>query len=178
MRKIILQKPKSFVALAVPKELIISNKMEHITNSVENSKNLFSQINNLIMESGDFKDISIENQNLAANSSLVIFENGNNNNSNSTINFTTAASEVQQNVTRQVHIPYILNGELYQIITQDGENVTVQCRHCPPDRVYRGSVRSTGNFHMHIKVIIVKIHRYCSCLYEIVFVISVVILTC
>lgn len=53
---------------------------------------------------------------------------------------------------RHVHIPYILNGELYQIQTQDGENVTVKCCHCPPDRVYRGSVRSTGNFHMHIKV--------------------------
>ncbi|KAM7346126.1 stand still [Cochliomyia hominivorax] len=52
---------------------------------------------------------------------------------------------------RHVHIPYILNGELYQIQTQDGENVTVKCCHCPPDRVYRGSVRSTGNFHMHIK---------------------------
>lgn len=56
-----------------------------------------------------------------------------------------------QNI-RHVHIPYILNGELYQIQTQDGENVTVKCCHCPPDRVYRGSVRSTGNFHMHIKV--------------------------
>lgn len=53
---------------------------------------------------------------------------------------------------RHVNIPYILNGELYQIQTQDGENVTVKCCHCPPDRVYRGSVRSTGNFHMHIKV--------------------------
>lgn len=35
---------------------------------------------------------------------------------------------------RHVHIPYILNGELYQIQTQDGENVTVKCCHCPPDR--------------------------------------------
>lgn len=59
-------------------------------------------------------------------------------------------SKIQQ--IRHVHIPYILNGELYQIQTQDGENVTVKCCHCPPDRVYRGSVRSTGNFHMHIKV--------------------------
>lgn len=58
----------------------------------------------------------------------------------------------QQPQLRHVHIPYILNGELYQIQTQDGENVTVKCCHCPPDRVYRGSVRSTGNFHMHIKV--------------------------
>ncbi|XP_061396514.1 myb-like protein AA [Musca vetustissima] len=57
----------------------------------------------------------------------------------------------QQQQLRHVHIPYILNGELYQIQTQDGENVTVKCCHCPPDRVYRGSVRSTGNFHMHIK---------------------------
>ncbi|XP_073845435.1 stand still [Musca autumnalis] len=57
----------------------------------------------------------------------------------------------QQQQFRHVHIPYILNGELYQIQTQDGENVTVKCCHCPPDRVYRGSVRSTGNFHMHIK---------------------------
>lgn len=48
-------------------------------------------------------------------------------------------------------IPYILNGELYTIITQHGDNVTVRCSSCPSDRVYRGSVRSTGNFHMHIK---------------------------
>lgn len=54
--------------------------------------------------------------------------------------------------SRNVHIPYILNGELFEIQTQDGENVTVKCCNCPPDRVYRGSVRSTGNFHMHIKV--------------------------
>uniref|UniRef100_A0A034WS56 Protein stand still n=2 Tax=Bactrocera dorsalis TaxID=27457 RepID=A0A034WS56_BACDO len=53
--------------------------------------------------------------------------------------------------SRNVHIPYILNGELFEIQTQDGENVTVKCCNCPPDRVYRGSVRSTGNFHMHIK---------------------------
>ncbi|XP_053963796.1 uncharacterized protein LOC128866823 [Anastrepha ludens] len=52
---------------------------------------------------------------------------------------------------RNIHIPYILNGELFEIQTQDGENVTVKCCNCPPDRVYRGSVRSTGNFHMHIK---------------------------
>ncbi|XP_055839259.1 protein stand still [Episyrphus balteatus] len=48
-------------------------------------------------------------------------------------------------------IPYILNGELYEILTQHGDNVTVRCSSCPADRVYRGSVRSTGNFHMHIK---------------------------
>ncbi|XP_055920970.1 protein stand still [Eupeodes corollae] len=48
-------------------------------------------------------------------------------------------------------IPYILNGELYKILTQHGDNVTVRCSSCPADRVYRGSVRSTGNFHMHIK---------------------------
>lgn len=60
--------------------------------------------------------------------------------------------EINKMQFRHVHIPYILNGELYQIQTQDGENVTVKCCHCPPDRVYRGSVRSTGNFHMHIKV--------------------------
>ncbi|XP_067633258.1 uncharacterized protein stil [Eurosta solidaginis] len=56
-----------------------------------------------------------------------------------------------ENTSRSIHIPYILNGELFEIQTQDGENVTVKCCNCPPDRVYRGSVRSTGNFHMHIK---------------------------
>lgn len=56
------------------------------------------------------------------------------------------------NHLERTHIPYILNGELYQIQTQDGEAVTVKCKHCPSDRVYRGSIRSTGNFHMHIKV--------------------------
>ncbi|XP_075168457.1 stand still isoform X2 [Haematobia irritans] len=60
-------------------------------------------------------------------------------------------SKKLEHQVRHVHIPYILNGELYQIQTQEGENVTVKCCHCPPDRVYRGSVRSTGNFHMHIK---------------------------
>ncbi|XP_001361416.3 protein stand still [Drosophila pseudoobscura] len=49
------------------------------------------------------------------------------------------------------HVPYILNGELYSIESQIGDNVVVKCCNCPPDRVYRGSVRSTGNFHMHIK---------------------------
>ncbi|XP_022232564.2 protein stand still [Drosophila obscura] len=49
------------------------------------------------------------------------------------------------------HVPYILNGELYSIQSQIGDNVVVKCCNCPPDRVYRGSVRSTGNFHMHIK---------------------------
>ncbi|XP_033153226.1 protein stand still [Drosophila mauritiana] len=49
------------------------------------------------------------------------------------------------------HVPYILNGELYRIEKQVGDNVTVKCCYCPPDRIYRGSVRSTGNFHMHIK---------------------------
>ncbi|XP_030386926.1 protein stand still [Scaptodrosophila lebanonensis] len=49
------------------------------------------------------------------------------------------------------HIPYILNGELFRIESQIGDNVTVKCCHCPPERIYRGSVRSTGNFHMHIK---------------------------
>lgn len=58
--------------------------------------------------------------------------------------------------SRNIHIPYILNGELFEIQTQDGENVTVKCCNCPPDRVYRGSVRSTGNFHMHIKVKSIK----------------------
>ncbi|XP_017123139.1 protein stand still [Drosophila elegans] len=52
---------------------------------------------------------------------------------------------------RRQHVPYILNGELYRIENQVGDNVTVKCCYCPPDRIYRGSVRSTGNFHMHIK---------------------------
>lgn len=71
---------------------------------------------------------------------------------------------------RHVHIPYILNGELYQIQTQDGENVTVKCCHCPPDRVYRGSVRSTGNFHMHIKVSGISYTYICiyMCIYQII----------
>ncbi|XP_034650325.1 protein stand still [Drosophila subobscura] len=60
---------------------------------------------------------------------------------------TTAEVDVEQ---RQ-HVPYILNGELYSIQSQVGDNVVVKCCNCPPDRVYRGSVRSTGNFHMHIK---------------------------
>lgn len=53
---------------------------------------------------------------------------------------------------QRTHVPYILNGQLYEIQSQEGENVTVKCCHCPSNRVYRGSVRSTGNFHMHIKV--------------------------
>ncbi|KAH8401807.1 hypothetical protein KR009_008042 [Drosophila setifemur] len=60
--------------------------------------------------------------------------------------------EVELDVERRPHVPYILNGELYRIENQIGDNVTVKCCHCPPDRIYRGSVRSTGNFHMHIKV--------------------------
>ncbi|KAH8396616.1 hypothetical protein KR215_001566, partial [Drosophila sulfurigaster] len=52
---------------------------------------------------------------------------------------------------RRQHVPYILNGELYRIESQNGDNVTVRCCYCPPDRIYRGSIRSTGNFHMHIK---------------------------
>ncbi|XP_037954903.1 uncharacterized protein LOC119684845 isoform X2 [Teleopsis dalmanni] len=48
-------------------------------------------------------------------------------------------------------VPYILNGSLFRILTQEGENVTVKCCNCPEDRIYRGSLRSTGNFHMHIK---------------------------
>lgn len=55
-------------------------------------------------------------------------------------------------IQRRGHVPYILNGQLYEIQTQEGENVTVKCCHCPSNRVYRGSIRSTGNFHMHIKV--------------------------
>ncbi|XP_051862051.1 protein stand still isoform X2 [Drosophila albomicans] len=54
---------------------------------------------------------------------------------------------------RRQHVPYILNGELYRIESQNGDNVTVRCCYCPPDRIYRGSIRSTGNFHMHIKSI-------------------------
>lgn len=49
-------------------------------------------------------------------------------------------------------IPYILNGQLFSIIEQIGENVTVKCSACPPERLYRGSFKGTGNFHMHIKV--------------------------
>lgn len=48
--------------------------------------------------------------------------------------------------------PYLLNGEIFEIISQEGNNVTVKCRHCASKNVYRGSVKSTGNFHMHIKV--------------------------
>ncbi|XP_034136106.1 protein stand still isoform X1 [Drosophila guanche] len=66
---------------------------------------------------------------------------------NSVKSETTAVVDEEQ---RQ-HVPYILNGELYSIQSQVGDNVVVKCCNCPPDRVYRGSVRSTGNFHMHIK---------------------------
>ncbi|XP_017078151.1 protein stand still [Drosophila eugracilis] len=59
--------------------------------------------------------------------------------------------EVKNESERRQHVPYILNGELYRIEKQVGDNVTVKCCYCPPDRIYRGSVRSTGNFHMHIK---------------------------
>uniref|UniRef100_A0A6P4E311 Protein stand still n=1 Tax=Drosophila rhopaloa TaxID=1041015 RepID=A0A6P4E311_DRORH len=59
--------------------------------------------------------------------------------------------ELKADPERRQHVPYILNGELYRIENQVGDNVTVKCCYCPPDRIYRGSVRSTGNFHMHIK---------------------------
>ncbi|ALC42376.1 stil, partial [Drosophila busckii] len=58
---------------------------------------------------------------------------------------------VKSELLQRQHVPYILNGELYRIVSQIGDNVTVKCCYCPPDRIYRGSVRSTGNFHMHIK---------------------------
>jgi len=61
-------------------------------------------------------------------------------------------SDSKSDSIRRQHVPYILNGELYRIESQVGDNVTVKCCSCPPDRIYRGSVRSTGNFHMHIKV--------------------------
>ncbi|EDW02520.1 protein stand still [Drosophila grimshawi] len=60
-------------------------------------------------------------------------------------------AEIKSEPDNQQHVPYILNGELYRIESQIGDNVTVKCCYCPPDRIYRGSVRSTGNFHMHIK---------------------------
>lgn len=60
--------------------------------------------------------------------------------------------DLKDDLVRRQHVPYILNGELYRIESQIGDNVTVKCCSCPPDRIYRGSVRSTGNFHMHIKV--------------------------
>lgn len=60
--------------------------------------------------------------------------------------------DMKMDPERRQHVPYILNGELYRIESQIGDNVTVKCCSCPPDRIYRGSVRSTGNFHMHIKV--------------------------
>lgn len=60
--------------------------------------------------------------------------------------------DIKTDPERRQHVPYILNGELYRIESQNGDNVTVKCCYCPPDRIYRGSVRSTGNFHMHIKV--------------------------
>ncbi|XP_017053926.1 protein stand still [Drosophila ficusphila] len=59
--------------------------------------------------------------------------------------------ELKTDPEKRQHVPYILNGELYRIENQVGDNVTVKCCYCPPDRIYRGSVRSTGNFHMHIK---------------------------
>uniref|UniRef100_A0A1A9WNW1 Protein stand still n=1 Tax=Glossina brevipalpis TaxID=37001 RepID=A0A1A9WNW1_9MUSC len=86
--------------------------------------------------------------NVIENSSLNISENQNYDNANLPTNESFNCSIDQ---SRHYHIPYILNGELYQIQTQEGENVTVKCCNCPSDRVYRGSVRSTGNFHMHIK---------------------------
>ncbi|KAL7737565.1 hypothetical protein ACLKA6_007686 [Drosophila palustris] len=60
-------------------------------------------------------------------------------------------SDLKADIVGRQHVPYILNGELYRIESQIGDNVTVKCCSCPPDRIYRGSVRSTGNFHMHIK---------------------------
>ncbi|XP_020805505.1 protein stand still [Drosophila serrata] len=60
-------------------------------------------------------------------------------------------SDANKEEEKRQHVPYILNGELYRIENQVGDNVTVKCCYCPPDRIYRGSVRSTGNFHMHIK---------------------------
>ncbi|XP_023301849.2 probable serine/threonine-protein kinase ndrD isoform X1 [Lucilia cuprina] len=83
--------------------------------------------------------------------SLVISGGGGNNSGLLNSTQYSDTGDLNKIHVRHVHIPYILNGELYQIQTQDGENVTVKCCHCPPDRVYRGSVRSTGNFHMHIK---------------------------
>jgi len=61
-------------------------------------------------------------------------------------------SDLKADIVPRQHVPYILNGELYRIESQIGDNVTVKCCSCPPDRIYRGSVRSTGNFNMHIKV--------------------------
>ncbi|XP_068143809.1 protein stand still [Drosophila tropicalis] len=63
----------------------------------------------------------------------------------------TATNETEFEPERRQHVPYILNGELYRIQSQEGDNVKVICCFCPPDKIYRGSVRSTGNFHMHIK---------------------------
>ncbi|XP_017837191.1 protein stand still [Drosophila busckii] len=63
----------------------------------------------------------------------------------------TNSVNVKSELLQRQHVPYILNGELYRIVSQIGDNVTVKCCYCPPDRIYRGSVRSTGNFHMHIK---------------------------
>ncbi|KAH8234129.1 hypothetical protein KR038_002163 [Drosophila bunnanda] len=67
-------------------------------------------------------------------------------------NGSDAKKELHEEPDKRQHVPYILNGELYRIENQVGDNVTVKCCYCPPDRIYRGSVRSTGNFHMHIKV--------------------------
>lgn len=68
--------------------------------------------------------------------------------------------EMNGGTEKRQHVPYILNGELYRIENQVGDNVTVKCCYCPPDRIYRGSVRSTGNFHMHIKVGMVEVCRF------------------
>ncbi|XP_055381813.1 protein stand still [Condylostylus longicornis] len=62
----------------------------------------------------------------------------------------------EKNVTssesKKAHtVPYILKGEFFEIIKQEGEAVTVRCRKCPQKNIYKGSVKSTGNFHMHIK---------------------------
>ncbi|KAL9914138.1 stand still [Glossina fuscipes fuscipes] len=91
------------------------------------------------------KTITDINQGISAAATLSNF------NENADITNENEHFNCNMDQSRHYHIPYILNGELYQIQTQEGENVTVKCCNCPPDRVYRGSVRSTGNFHMHIK---------------------------
>uniref|UniRef100_A0A1A9V4S6 Protein stand still n=1 Tax=Glossina austeni TaxID=7395 RepID=A0A1A9V4S6_GLOAU len=116
--------------------------MEDMENSSLNSQENQNYDNTSLPETNVFTDI---NQEISAAGTL------NNLNQNSNTMNENEHFNCNMDQSRHFHIPYILNGELYQIQTQEGENVTVKCCNCPSDRVYRGSVRSTGNFHMHIK---------------------------
>ncbi|XP_034485802.1 uncharacterized protein LOC117790456 [Drosophila innubila] len=59
---------------------------------------------------------------------------------------------MKEKFRRYREIPYILNGEIFQIETQHGDNVTARCNFCPTTHLtFRGNLNSTGNFHRHIK---------------------------